>query len=355
MNFEELKQAILDEAEGIRNTKELADFRVRHLGKKGKLAEILTELKNLSIGEKKEAGKQLNELKVEVEKIIETKNYQLKTINSQKKRLDITAPAIKAPYGHLHPRTLALRKVESIFQSLGFSVVDGPEVETDWYNFEALNFPKDHPARDMQDTFWLKQTAQGGLFARSNSHGEFDLGLKNSLLLRTHTSPVQVRFMEKNNPPLRIIVPGRVFRHEAIDASHESQFYQVEGLMVDKHISAAHFKAIIEEFFKRFYDKKVPIRLRPSFFPFTEPSFELDMSCVFCGGKGCKVCGQAGWSEIGGAGMVNQAVFESAGYIRNDWQGFAFGLGFERMVMMKYKIDDIRLLNSGDLRFLSQF
>ncbi|TSC52955.1 MAG: hypothetical protein LiPW39_489 [Parcubacteria group bacterium LiPW_39] len=206
-------------------------------------------------------------------------------------------------------------------------------METDYYNFQALNFPKDHPARDMQDTFKINE----------------------DFLLRAHTSPMQVRYMEKNNPPLRIIVPGRVFRRDATDASHDCQFYQVEGLMVDKHISAANFKAIIEEFFKRFYSQDVKIRLRPSFFPFTEPSFEVDMSCSVCGGKGCKVCGHSGWLEMAGAGMVHPFVFKSAGYGPYEWQGFAFGFGLDRLVMMKYKINDIRLLNFGHLRFLKQF
>jgi phenylalanyl-tRNA synthetase alpha chain len=221
---------------------------------------------------------------------------------------------------------------------MGFSVVDGPELETDWYNFEALNIPKDHPARDMQDTFYVANPVGGP-----------------DLVMRTHTSSVQVRFMEKNNPPLRIIVPGRVFRREATDASHECQFYQLEGLMIDKHISAANFKAVIEEFFRRFYGKKIAMRFRPSYFPFTEPSFEIDMECVICNGKGCSVCGRTGWIEVIPGGMVNQKVFEAAGYARNEWQGFAFGMGLDRLIMMKYKIDDIRLLNSGDLRFLGQF
>ncbi len=221
---------------------------------------------------------------------------------------------------------------------MGFSVQLGPDVDSDDYNFTRLNFAADHPARDMQDTFYIKNPSGG-----------------EELVARTHTSPVQVRFMEKNNPPLRIIVPGRVFRHEATDASHDYQFYQVEGLMVDKNISVANFKAIMEEFFRRLYKQEVPLRFRPSFFPFTEPSFEIDMGCVFCDQKGCKICKGAGWLEIAGAGMVNQAVFENAGYVRNEWQGFAFGIGFERILMMKYRIDDIRLLNSGDMRFLRQF
>jgi len=220
---------------------------------------------------------------------------------------------------------------------MGFSVVEGPDMETEWYNFDALNIPKDHPARDLWDTFYLK----------------------NGLLLRTHTSPVQVRYMEKNNPPLRIIVPGNVFRHEATDSSHEFQLYQVEGLMVDKKVSVANFKAIIGEFFRRFFRNDIKFRLRPDYFPFTEPSFDIGISCLVCGGKGCLVCKGTGWVEMAGAGMVHPNVFKNAGLIPNPpaggWQGWAFGFGLDRLAMMKYKINDIRLFRSGDLRFLNQF
>jgi phenylalanyl-tRNA synthetase alpha chain len=231
------------------------------------------------------------------------------------------------------------REVEDIFERLGFSVVEGPEIETEKYNFDALNIPKDHPARDAWDTFWLKKPEKE----------------KDRLLLRTHTSPVQIRYMEKHNPPLRIVAPGRAFRYEATDASHEINFYQIEGLMVDKEVSVANFKAIIGRFLEMFFKKSVKIRLRPSYFPFTEPSFEIDMSCLVCGGKGCSVCSQRGWLEMGGAGMVHPEVFKSAKLNPKNWQGFAFGLGLDRLTMMKYKIDDVRLLYSGDLRFLKQF
>ncbi len=237
---------------------------------------------------------------------------------------DITAPGKKPVFGHLHPLTQVRRKVEEIFQSMGFSVLEGPEAETEWYNFDALNIPKDHPARDMWDTLWLKP---------ENS----------KLLLRTHTSPVQIRYMEKNQPPLRIIVPGKAFRHEATDASHEINFYQLEGLMVDKAVSAANFKAIIEEFFKRFFGRPAEIRMRPSYFPFVEPGFEIDIKW------------DKGWLEMMGAGMVHPKVLKNSGLNPKLWQGFAFGIGLDRLAMMKYKIDDIRLFYSGDLRFLHQF
>jgi phenylalanyl-tRNA synthetase alpha chain len=217
---------------------------------------------------------------------------------------------------------------------MGFSVVEGPEIETEWYNFDALNIPKDHPARDLWATFWLKNS---------------------KLLLRTHTTPVDVRYLEKNNPPLRIITIGRVFRHEATDASHEVNFNQIDGLMVGKEINVANFKAIIQEFFQEFFEKIIEIRMRPSYFPFTEPSFEVDMRCLNCRGKGCSTCQKIGWLEMMGAGMVHPNVFKAAGLNPKNWQGFAFGMGLDRLAMMKYKINDIRLFYSGDLRFLNQF
>jgi len=254
-------------------------------------------------------------------------------IQTKGDKIDVTVPGERHEVGHLHPLTLVKRKIEETFQAMGFSVIEGPEVENEWYNFDALNIPKDHPARDLWDTFYLK----------------------NGLLLRTHTSPVQIRYMEKNNPPFRIIVPGRIFRHEATDASHETNFYQIEGLMVGKDISAANFKAIIQEFLSRFFGKPVKTRLRPSFFPFTEPSFEVDISCLICKGKGCSACSRTGWIELIGAGMVHPNVLKAAGINSKNWPGFAFGMGMDRLAMMKYKIDDIRLFYSGDLRFLQQF
>jgi phenylalanyl-tRNA synthetase alpha chain len=238
---------------------------------------------------------------------------------------------------------------------LGFAIADGPEIETEHYNFDALNVPADHPARDMQDTFWLasmKSLDEGGLKS-VNSQPPNDN--KEKYLLRTHTSPVQVRYMETHTPPFRIIIPGRVFRNESTDASHEHTFHQFECLMVGDDVSIANFKWVAETFFSRFFGKALSIRLRPSFFPFTEPSFEFDISCTLCDGSGCSVCKQSGWLEIGGAGMVNQRVFEAAGYPRGKYQGFAWGFGITRLAMMKYHISDIRLFMSGDLRFIRQF
>ena len=260
----------------------------------------------------------------------------------KKEKIDVTRPGKKITTGHLHPLTLVQREVLEIFQSMGFSVVLGPELETEWYNFDALNIPKDHPARDMWDTFWLKPECQ-----MSNVKSQ-------KFLLRTHTSPVQIRYMEKYNPPLRIVVPGRCFRHEATDASHDIQFYQLEGLMVDENVSAANFRAIIEEFLRRFFKEPVEIRLRPSYFPFTEPSFEIDVK-INSKVKSQKSKLLKDWTELLGAGMVHPKVFEAAGLNPKEWQGFAFGVGLDRLAMLRYKINDIRLFYSGDLRFLNQF
>jgi len=318
--------------------KELNEIFKKYLGKRGELTQVLKSLEKLPKAKKIKIGKEANQLKdflrIKFDQKAQEIKEKIEKEVEEKEWIDITAPGKKPVLGHLHPLTQIRRKTEEIFQAMGFTVVEGPEIETDWYNFDALNIPKDHPARDLWDTFWLKS---------------------NKLLLRTHTSPVQVRYMEKNNPPLRIIVPGRVFRHEATDASHEINFYHIEGLMVDKAISAANFKAIIEEFFRRFFEKPIEIRMRPSFFPFTEPSFEVDITCLACGGRGCSACSKTGWMEIMGAGMVHPAVIKNSGLNPKFWQGFAFGIGMDRLAMMKYKINDIRLFYSGDLRFLNQF
>lgn len=332
--IQEIRQLALSEIETANTLSEIELLKVKYLGRRGKLTEILSKIKDLPPDKKVKIGKEANQLKAELEAIFEGKEKELNISAAAKKEwIDVSHPGKKLPRGHLHPRTIVLRKVEEIFQSIGFSVVEGPELETDFYNFEALNIPKDHPARDMQDTFYINEEN----------------------VLRTHTSPVQVRYMQQRRPPLRIIVPGRAFRREATDASHDFQFHQIEGLMVDKDISVANLKYVILDFFNRFFGRKVNIRLRPSFFPFTEPSFEIDMVCIVCGGKGCSVCSRTGWLEMAGAGMVHPFVFKSAGYRPGEWQGFAFGLGLERIVMMKYKITDIRLFSSGDLKFLKQF
>jgi len=345
INLKLLKNQIKKAIDSAKDLKELNDIFKRYLGKRGELTQVLRSLEKLPKAKRVKIGKEANELKnflrIKYDQKVQEIKEKIKKETAKIEWIDITRPGKKPVLGHLHPLSQVKNKTEEIFQLMGFSVVEGPEVETEWYNFDALNIPKDHPARDIWDTFWLRQNEIKNQ--------------KSKLLLRTHTSPVQIRYMEKNNPPLRIIVPGRVFRHEATDASHEINFYHIEGLMVDKDISAANFKAIIEEFFKRFFEKPIKIRLRPSYFPFTEPSFEVDMTCLNCKGKGCSVCQKTGWMEMMGAGMVHPNVFKAAGLNPKNWQGFAFGMGLDRLAMMKYKIDDIRLFYSGDLRFLKQF
>jgi len=336
-DLKSLKKRAEKEIKEAKNLKELQGVFQQYLGKKGDITQILRALKNLPKAKRVKIGTEANQVKKFIEHKIKNKAEKMRPTTKSAEEaawIDVTVPGRKPLIGHLHPLTLVKRKIEETFQTMGFSVVEGPEIETESYNFDALNIPKDHPARDAWNTFWLKGSR---------------------LLLRTHTSPVQVRYMEKNNPPLKIIVPGKIFRHEATDASHDFQFYHTEGLMVDKEISAANFKAVIQEFFQRFFGKPVKIRMRPSYFPFTEPSFEVDMTCINCQGKGCSVCSRTGWLEMMGAGMVHPAVFKNSGLNPKHWQGFAFGIGMDRLAMMKYKINDIRLFHSGDLRFLTQF
>ncbi len=334
MTLETLKIEAQKDVAKARDLKVLQAVYNKYLGKRSELTQILRSLGKLPKAKRVKIGQEANALKkILEEKIKEKKASLLRPSAGRGEWFDVTAPGRKPALGHLHPLTQVKTKIEEIFESLGFTVVDGPEMETEWYNFDALNIPKDHPARDLWDTFYLK----------------------NGLLLRTHTTPVDVRFMEKNNPPLRIIIPGNVFRHEATDPSHEFQLCQVDGLMVDRKISVANFKAVIEELFRRFFQKDVKTRLRPDFFPFTEPSFDVSISCLVCGGKGCPVCKNSGWVEMAGAGMIHPNVLKNAGLVPKDWQGWAFGFGLERLAMMKYKIDDIRLFRSGDLRFLNQF
>lgn len=319
--------------------KELEKIYQEYLGKEGVLRKAFKEIKTLPQRKKVKEGQKLNEFKEKLISLLKEREEEIKEIFRKKEKeefFDITLPPKKIHLGHLHPLTLIRRKIEQIFSSLGFSVVEGPEIEDEWHNFDALNIPPLHPARDVLSlgkTFYLKE---GGL-------------------LRTHTSSVQIRYMEKNHPPFRIIVPGKVFRLEATDASHEIEFWQLEGLMVDKKVTVSHFKFIMETFLSNFFEKKIFVRLRPSFFPFTEPSFEVDLNCIFCSQKGCNFCKNTGWIEIAGAGMVHPKVFLNVGINPEDWKGFAFGLGLNRLAMLKYKIPDIRLFNSGDLRFLTQF
>ena len=341
VDLKTLKKRVQEKIKKAQDLKELDQVFRKFLGKKGELSQVLRSLGKLAKVRRIKVGKEANEIKNFIKQKIEQRSKKLSPIGisaKEGKLFDVTVPGKKPSLGHLHPLTQVKREVEKIFQGLGFSIVEGPEIETEWYNFDALNIPKEHPARDLWDTFWLQNNKK----------------IQN-LLLRTHTTPVDVRYMEKNNPPLRIIVPGRCFRHEATDASHDIQFYQVDSLMVGKDISIANFKAVIENFFKEFFKKDLKIRMRPSFFPFTEPSFEIDISCLVCQGKGCSACSQTGWMEMMGAGMLHPNVFKACKLNPKNWQGFAFGIGLDRLVMMKYKIGDIRLFYNGDLRFLEQF
>ena len=316
---------------------ELERVRVEVLGRKGALANISKDLGKLPVEERARAGKLLNSVKQALEEALQARQKRLETdvaeIRLNAEWIDLTLPSPAPARGHLHPISRIQAEIEDVFTSLGFAVLDGPEVETEYYNFDALNIPPDHPARDMQDTFWLTD----------------------GNLLRTHTSPVQVRGMEKLGPPLRMIAPGRVFRNEEVDASHEHTFYQLEGMMIDREVSVAHLVYFMKTLLSAVFHREVTVRLRPGYFPFVEPGFELDILCLICGGEGCPVCKQGGWVELLPCGLVQPNVLRMSGIDPEAWNGFAFGLGLTRLVMMRYAIDDIRHLQGGDLRFLTQF
>lgn len=350
-----LKSEALERLKTITDTEQLAEWENLYLGRKSEFNSLLRGVKDLPEAERKAAGAFGNQAKQELSAALSEKRSALSagSRDLEAERIDVTLPGRGVSAGHLHPITQIECEIEDIFTSMGFAVADGPEVESEWYNFDALNFPPDHPARDMQDAFWLVQ--MNGTASVSGDKKTKKKSEVMKYLPRTHTSSVQVRYMESHTPPFQIIIPGRIFRNEATDASHEHTFHQFECLVVGDTVSVANFKHLAETFFTAFFEKKVEVRLRPSFFPFTEPSFEFDVSCLLCTGSGCPVCKGTGWLEIGGAGMVHQNVFEAAGYKRNRYQGFAWGFGLTRLAMMKYKITDIRLLMSGDLRFIRQF
>ncbi len=334
--LEDILRQALDDLNRISTEEALQDIRVRYLGKKGALTAVMKGISALPPGERPAIGQVINavrgQLEERIESVLVTIRNARKAENLQKERIDITLPGRRRPSGTKHPVTLITEEITEIFAGLGFQVAEGPEIELDYYNFEALNFPKDHPARDMQDTFFVDD----------------------NILLRTHTSPVQVRTMLKHAPPVRIIAPGTVYRCDS-DATHSPMFHQVEGLMVDHDISFADLKGILTIFVNQLFGKGTGVRLRPSFFPFTEPSAEVDIACVICKGKGCRVCKNTGWLEILGAGMVDPEVFRHVRYDPEAISGFAFGMGIERIAMLKYGISDMRLLFENDLRFLRQF
>ncbi|MBO4468412.1 MAG: phenylalanine--tRNA ligase subunit alpha [Clostridia bacterium] len=335
--LEAIKQAAVEAVKKAISEKEIEDLRVLYLGKKGELTAILKQMGGLSPEERPKMGQLVNDAKSYVEELVLKKKEELKAKATELKlkaeTIDITMPAKTRETGKLHPLNTVLDDMIDIFQSMGFDVLDGPEVETDHYNFECLNVPADHPARDMQDTFYL---------------GE-------NLILRTQTSAAQVRTMETRKPPIRIICPGRVFRADEVDATHSPVFHQIEGLVVDKGITMCDLKGVLEQFAREIYGPETKVKFRPSFFPFTEPSVEVDVTCSECGGKGCRVCKGSGWIEILGAGMVHPNVLRMCGIDPDVYSGFAFGIGLDRLTTTRYKISDIRLLFENDKRFLEQF
>jgi phenylalanyl-tRNA synthetase alpha chain len=328
-----LKKSFLSEIENVRDTEQLEQLRNKYLSRKGLLAILFTELKDVEPKIRPQTGKALNELKTLLQEKYQNMLVSLSDRTGDGERLDLTLQGRIPFIGRKHPLTTVLDQIKAIFQGLGFRIEDGPEIETDYYNFEALNMPKNHPARDMQDTLYITE----------------------DVVLRTHTSPVQIRVMESVQPPIRIIAPGRVYRRDTPDASHSPFFHQVEGLVVDEGISFGDLKGVITSFAHKMFGTDIAVRFRPSFFPFTEPSAEYDFMCIFCRGKGCRVCKNTGWLEISGAGMVDPNVFKAVGYDAEKYTGYAFGMGVDRIAMLKYGINDIRLFFENDMRFLSQF
>ncbi len=314
----------------------LEQFRIRFLGSKGLIKELFNELKELSADQKRETGQLLNNLRLELEVYYEENKKKLESKDLQAEKLDFSRPSETQPIGSRHPLSLIRSRIIDVFSRIGYTVSEGPEIEDDWHNFTALNFPPEHPARDMQDTFFIEK-------------GEKELAL------RTHTSSVQVRVMENSKPPIRTISPGRVYRNEAISARAHCFFHQVEGLYIDKDVSFADLKQTLLYFAKEMFGEKATIRMRPSYFPFTEPSAEVDVSCTLCNSSGCNVCKHSGWLEILGCGMVDPNVLDACGIDSNDYSGFAFGMGIERIAQLIYRVNDLRLYSENDIRFLKQF
>ncbi|HHT36935.1 MAG TPA: phenylalanine--tRNA ligase subunit alpha [Firmicutes bacterium] len=334
--IQSLKAKAVEEFNQADTLEALQQLRVKYLGKKGEVTQLLRTMGQLPAEERPKMGQMVNQLKNELGSVLDQKQAELEAQIQQARlaseALDVTLPGRKPKAGSLHPLTLVLNEIKDIFISMGYKVVEGPEIETDYYNFEALNIPKDHPARDMQDTFYIT--------------GDF--------LLRSQTSPVQIRVMEKQDPPVRIIAPGKVYRSDA-DVTHSPMFHQVEGLLIDEGITFADLKGTLQTFAKTMFGPDTKTRFRPSYFPFTEPSAEVDVSCIMCHGEGCRVCSDTGWLEILGSGMVDPRVLEQVGYDPDKYTGFAFGMGIERIAMLKYGINDIRLFFNNDQRFLDQF
>ena len=342
--IEELKTGALKELVDAGSAAELNAWRVKYLGKRSRLTGLLRRLSSLPLRERKAVGAAANEARRSLEADLKQREQAIRETRlkslAKEETIDITLPGHTPPMGRLHPVTQIIYEISDIFTSMGFKVVEGPEVEWDYYNFEALNIPKEHPARDSMQTLWVDYETDSG---------------ERAMLLRTHTSPMQIRYMEKVKPPLRIVVPGKVFRYEATDATHIPMFQQIEGLAVDKGISMADLKGTLYEFARRFFGEDRKVRFRCDYFPFVEPGVEMAIECAVCRGDGCRLCGSSGWIEILGAGMVHPRVLEKVGIDPGVYTGFAFGMGIERIPMLRYGIDDIRLFYGSDLRFLRQF
>ena len=331
-NLHQLNQEAGELLAGATSAEEVEAVRIKYLGKKGAVSVLVRQMGGLPAEARPEVGQVANQVKTELTQAIKDRVEALVAALAERPALDVTLPGRRRRAGSRHPISRTIEEITSIFVRLGFNVVEGPEVELDYYNFEALNFPPDHPARDMQDTLFVSD----------------------SVLLRTHTSPMQVRTMEKQRPPVWVVVPGKTYRRDS-DVTHTPMFHQIEGLVVDKGITFGDLKGVLTSFVHQFFSPDTPVRLRPSFFPFTEPSAEVDIGCVICKGKGCRVCGQTGWLEILGSGMVDPEVYRFVDYDPEEVTGFAFGMGIERVAMLKYGIDDLRLFFDNDLRFLKQF
>lgn len=329
----------IEELGPLQTIAELEEWDIRYLGRnRGELKNLSSVMPKLSKEERPVVGQKINAVKAELERRLSEKRESLRQremmLALEQERIDVTLPGRVPPAGHMHPISRTILEITQIFVKMGFQIVQGLEVETDYYNFQALNIPADHPARDMQDTFWV-------------SPGQ--------ILLRTHTSPMQIRTMKQMRPPVRVVVPGKVYRNEAIDATHEAMFHQIEGLLVDEYCTMADLKGCLERFAQELFGEGRRVRFRGSYFPFTEPSAEVDIDCPLCDGKGCRVCKQSGWLEILGSGMVHPKLLREVGYDPTKYRGFAFGMGVERIAMLKYRISEIRLFSGNDLRFLRQF
>ncbi|MBO6164709.1 MAG: phenylalanine--tRNA ligase subunit alpha [Lachnospiraceae bacterium] len=335
--LEKIRREALAKMEDSENLDRLNEVRVAYLGKKGELTQVLKNMRNVSPEERPKVGQMVNETRAALEEKLEEIKQNIaarqRELQMKDEEIDVTLPAKRMKVGHRHPNTIAQAEVERIFVGMGYEVVEGPEIELDYYNFEALNIPANHPAKDEQDTFYITK----------------------DILLRTQTSPVQVRVMEQKKPPIRMIAPGRVFRADEVDATHSPSFHQIEGLVIDKNITFADLKGTLAEFARELFGPDTKVKFRPHHFPFTEPSAEMDVTCFKCGGKGCRMCKDEGWIEILGCGMVHPKVLAMSGIDPEEYSGFAFGVGLERIALLKYEIDDMRLLYENDIRFLKQF